>query len=81
MLSKKKIERFQTSIKFLGHAIKDGQITLQKHALKFSDKFPDVIIEKTQLQRFLGCLNYVSSFYKDCAKYMILINQRLQKYP
>ena len=49
VLSKKKIELFQTSIKFLGHTIKNGQITLQKHALEFADKFLDIITDKTQL--------------------------------
>ncbi|CAN4106354.1 unnamed protein product [Withania somnifera] len=31
-------------------------------AIEFSTKFPDIILEKTQLQRFLGCLNYVANF-------------------
>jgi len=81
VLSKKKIEVFQTSIKFLGHAIFNGQISLQKHALEFSEKFPDIIIDKTHLQRFIGCLNYVSNFYQDCAKDRSLLNQRLKKNP
>jgi len=63
VLSKKKIEVFQTTIKFLGHTICNGNISLQKHALEFVEKFPDVIINKNQLQRFLGFLNYVSNFY------------------
>ena len=37
-------------------------------AIQFADKFPDVITEKTQLQRFLGSLNYVTDFYKDMRK-------------
>ena len=81
VLSKKKIELFQTSINFLGHTIQNGQISLQKHAMEFADKFPDVIIDKTQLQRFLGCLNYVSNFYQDCANDRSLLNQRLRKNP
>ena len=39
VLSKKKIDLFQTSVKFLGHTIEDGKISLQKHALEFADKF------------------------------------------
>ena len=27
---------------------------------QFAEKFPDEILEKTQLQRFLGSLNYIS---------------------
>jgi hypothetical protein len=33
-------------------------------AIQFADKFPDVILDKTQLQRFLGSLNYVADFYQ-----------------
>ena len=81
VLSKKKIEVFQTSIKILGHTICNGQISLQKHALEFTDKFPDVITDKNQLQRFLGCLNYVSNFYQDCASDKGILNKRLKKNP
>lgn len=81
VLSKKKMELFQTSIKFLGHQITNGQISLQKHAIEFADKFPDVLKDKTQLQRFLGCLNYVSSFYQDCASDRKVLNKRTGKNP
>ena len=33
------------------------------------------------MQRFLGCLNYVSNFYSDCATDRSLFNQRLRKNP
>ena len=39
VLSKKKMELFQTKIKFLGHTIEDGQISLQNHAMEFAEKF------------------------------------------
>jgi hypothetical protein len=81
VLSKKKIELFQTQIKFLGHTIDNGQITLQTHAVEFADKFPDKIRDKTQLQRFLGSLNYISHFYKKCAQDRKLLNDRLKKEP
>jgi len=32
-------------------------------SLEFADKFPNTIKDKKQLQRFLGCLNYVSDFF------------------
>lgn len=79
VLSAKKMELFQTRIKFLGHIIENGQITLQQHAIEFADKFPDKILDRTQLQRFLGSLNYVSHFYQNCAKDRRLLNQRLTK--
>jgi hypothetical protein len=55
------------------------QITLQTHAVEFADKFPDKILDKTQLQRFLGSLNYISHFYKKCAQDRKLLNDRLKE--
>jgi len=81
VLSKKKLELFQTKIKFLGHVISNGTLILQQHAVEFADKFLDKILDKTQLQRFLGSLNYVSYFYKDCAKDRKILNERLKKEP
>eukprot|EP00253_Pinus_taeda_P016901 PITA_16901 len=56
-------------------------ISLQQHAIDFADKFPNVLKDKTQLQRFLGCLNYVSNFYQDCASDRKILNRRLGKNP
>ena len=50
----KKIKLFQTKAYFLGYDISEGQIRPIDGAIQFVDKFPDVIIDKTQLQRFLG---------------------------
>ena len=81
VLSKKKIEVFQTTIKFLGLTICNGKIPLQKHALEFANKFPDVITDKNQLQRFLGYLNYVSNFYQYCVSDRRILNKILKKNP
>lgn len=81
VFSKKKMDLFQTKIRFLGHIIEKGQIRLQSHAVDFANKFPDRILDKTQLQRFLGSLNNVSHFYQNCANDRRLLNQRLQKEP
>ena len=51
-------------IEFLGYKISKGQVILQEHVLKVFTNFPDQILEKVQLQRFLGSLNYISPFYK-----------------
>jgi hypothetical protein len=75
------MELFKTSIKFLGHTIANGQLALQQHAVEFADKFPNKITDKTQLQIFLGSLNYVNHFYKDCAKDKNILNDRLKKDP
>ena len=40
-----------------------------------------VITDKTQLQRFLGSLNYVSDFYKDVRKQCKLLFNRLKSKP
>jgi phospholipid N-methyltransferase len=47
-------------------------------AIQFTYKFLDVITEKTQLQRFLGSLNYIADFYKDLRKYYKPLFDRLQ---
>ena len=68
VVSAKKIKLFQTKVRFLGYDISKGQIHPIDGAIQFTDKFPDVIIDKTQLQRFLGSLNYVADFYQDMRK-------------
>ena len=65
----------------MSHTICNGKISLQKHALEFIDKFPDVITDKNQVQRFLGCLNYVRNFYQDCTSDRKILNKRLKKNP
>ena len=52
-ISASKMLLFQTKIQFLGHDIYQGTI---QRSLVFAGKFPDKIRDKTQLQRFLGCL-------------------------
>ena len=56
---------FQTKVRFLGHNIEKGTIIPIDRAIAFADKFPDGLRDKTQLQRFLGSLNYISEYYKD----------------
>ena len=60
-----KIKLFQTSVRFLGFDIHHGVIKPIDRAIQFADKFPDQILDKTQLQRFLGSLNYISDFYQN----------------
>ena len=68
VVSTKKIKLFQTKVRFLGYNISKGQICPIDRAIQFANKFPDVIIDKTQLQRFFGSLNYIVEFYKDLRK-------------
>ena len=64
----KKIKLFQTKVHFFGYNISEGQIRPIDRAIQFANKFTDLIINKTQLQRFLGYLNYIAEFYKDLRK-------------
>lgn len=79
VLSSKKMVLFQQEITFLGRKISHGRISIMDHSLQFVDKFPDQLKDKVQLQRFLGCLNYVSGFYEHCADDRKLLNQLLRK--
>lgn len=81
VLSESKMSLFQTKIRFLGHDINEGQFKPIGRSLEFASKFPDEIKDKTQLQRFLGCLNYVSDFIKDLRIICEPLYSRLRKNP
>jgi hypothetical protein len=72
---------FQTNIQFLGYKIQHEQVLPVTRVIEFDDKFANEIKEKKQLQRFLGCLNYVSDFYEVLAKDRNILNERLKKNP
>ena len=71
----------KTEIEFLGLKINKGTVVLQKHVLHNFDKLPNEITDKTQLQRFLGSLNYIRPFYQGQAKDIVLLQSRLRKNP
>lgn len=79
VLSKKKAEMFKTQITFLGRIITAGAVKMMKHSLEFIDKLTDKMTDKVQLQRFLGCLNYISGFYENCADDRQVLNRQLRK--
>ncbi|XP_016178025.1 uncharacterized protein LOC107620369 [Arachis ipaensis] len=80
-VSKSKIVLFQTKICFLSHMISQGTITPIKRSILFAEKFPDYILDKPQLQRFLGCLNYVSDFIPNLNNLIKPFHDRLKKNP
>ena len=80
-LSATKISLFHTKVRFLGHLIHQGTLTLIQRSLEFVDKFSDEIKNKKQLQRFLGSLNYVSDFIQDLSQLCAPLRQRLKKNP
>jgi len=81
VVSASKMSLFQTQIRFLGHDIVNRTIRPIQRSLEFANKFPDEIKDKTQLQRFLGCLNYVHDFFKDLGIICKPLYQRLKKKP
>ena len=81
VVSSTKMKLFQTKIRFLGHDIYQQTIKPINRSIEFADKFPDEIKEKTQLQRFLGCLNYISDFFPKLRQLCKPLFQRLRKDP
>ena len=72
---------FQTKIQFLGHDVYRGTIKLIMRSLEFADKFPDEIKDRKQLQRFHGCLNYVSDFLPNLRLICALLYKQLRNDP
>ncbi|GER46927.1 enzymatic polyprotein [Striga asiatica] len=68
VISKKKSKLVQTEIEYLRTIIKeDGKIDLSPHTQEKILAFPNVFENRKQIQRFLGCLNYISNegYFKD----------------
>jgi len=70
---------FQTKIRFLGYDIYQGTIKPIMRSLAFADKFPGETKDKKQLQKFLGCLNYVSDFFPYLRQLCAPLYKRLKK--
>ena len=49
VVSSPKIKLFQTKIQFLGYNIYQGKISPIDRVIKFANKFPDKILDKSQL--------------------------------
>ena len=81
VVSAPKIKLFQTNIRFLGHQIHQGTIVPIQRFLTFGKNFPNQILDKTQLQRFLGSLNYVSDFYPNLRQICKPLYERLKTPP
>jgi hypothetical protein len=68
LVSSTKIKLFLTNIRFLGYNIHQSKISPISRVIQFAYKFSNKILEKTQLQRFFGSLNYVADFYQNLRK-------------
>ena len=81
VVSAKKIKLFQTKVGFLGFEIFQGTIAPMSRSIEFVDKFPNKIKDKTQLLRFLGCVNYVSDFIPNLRTICEPFYKKLRKKP
>ena len=63
----------------MGLILSKGSVELQDHVLKKLSEFPDEILEQKQLQRFLGCLNYIRQLYENQAKDVRILHKILKK--
>jgi len=81
VISAKKMILSVTKVRFLGHEIWKGTITPIARSIEFAKKFPNEIKNKTQLQRFLGCLNYVADFIPEIRIVAKPLFNRLRKNP
>ena len=79
VVSEKKISLFQNRVRFLGHYISQGTIVSIERSLEFANRFPEKILDKTQLQRFLGSLNYVLDFCSNINRIAKPLHDRLKK--
>jgi hypothetical protein len=77
-LSKKKLEFAKTKIEYLCLILSLGKIEMQEHVLKALSEFPDKILDKKQLQIFLGSLNYIRNFYENQTKDVKCLQKRLK---
>ena len=79
VVSTTKMVLFKAQIKFLDHDIFQGAIKPILRSLAFLTKFPDTIKDKKQLQRFLGCLHYISYFFPGLRQMSAPLYRRLRK--
>ena len=77
--STSKMVLFQTKILFLGHDIYQCTIKPIQRSLAFANKFPDEMKDRKQLQRLLGCLNYVLDFFSQTKANMCSSLQKTSK--
>ena len=67
ILSSKKAEIAKPQIEFLGLKIDHTGIEMQPHICEKIANFPDHLVDRKQVERFLGCINYVNDFLPNLA--------------
>ena len=81
VVSATKIKLFQTKVSFFWNDIHKGTTKPIIRAIELAYKFLDEIKDKTQLQRFLGCFNYVVEFFPKLRQFCNPRYKRLQNNP
>jgi hypothetical protein len=81
VLSKKKAVIAQNKVNYLGLEIEKRKDNYAKACSRKTSKFPTKLIDKKDLQRFLGLLTYVSNegFIKNLASERKILQQKLKK--
>ena len=79
VISESKIELFKTKIRFLGYEISLRTTKPIQKSIEFVDKFPNQMLSKTQLQRFLESFSYAANYYKDLKIITKPLYDRLKK--
>jgi len=67
ILSAKKAKIAKEQIEFLGLKIDHQGIEMQPHICEKIINFPDKLQDRKQVERFLGCINYISDFIPNLA--------------
>ncbi|XP_027158389.1 uncharacterized protein LOC113760009 [Coffea eugenioides] len=81
MLSEKKMFLAQQEISFLGMKIAQGKCTPEQHVGQSIKDFPEDNLSKTQVQQFLGVVNYVREFLPKASKHISPLTKMLKKKP
>lgn len=68
---------FQENVDFLGIHISEGRIQMQPHVLTKLSKFPDQLIDKHMIQRFIGIFNYVHKYIPNISEKTAPIRQNI----
>ncbi|XP_071933090.1 uncharacterized protein [Coffea arabica] len=81
MLSEKKMFLAQQEISFLGMKIAKGKCMPEQHVGQSVMDFPEENLSKTQVQQFLGIVNYVREFIPQASKHISPLTKMLKKKP
>ncbi|KAM7522596.1 hypothetical protein LguiA_012498 [Lonicera macranthoides] len=79
VLSQKKAQVCKKRINFLGLEIDEGRLVLQEHIAAHLKLFPDNLQDRKILERFLGTLNYISSYFPKIAHLRIPLQSKLKQ--